>query len=210
MTGVLLLLLVTLLAVTALGFIVYGVKMLQGGRVAGSISSILLGVLLFVTGLLAGAVAAAMQGYQAFTREAVAATVEVTPTGVQQFEALFTFPDGTMRRFELAGDELYLDAQIVKWHSGANFLGLHTAYEFDRVAGRYRLLDHEQQRARTVYSLKSERPLGMDIFALARRYPSLQALVDAEYGSATFVPAEDVVRYEVRVSTSGLLARPID
>ena len=43
---------------------------------------------------------------------------------------------------------------------------------------------------------------------LARRR-LLGPLVDAEYGSATFVAATRPATFEVRVSTTGLLARPV-
>ena len=46
-------------------------------------------------------------------------------------------------------------------------------------------------------------------FSLARRFRLLRPLVDAEYGSAAFVAATRPVEYEVRVSTTGLLMRPV-
>ncbi|MEW6688209.1 MAG: hypothetical protein AB1452_03850 [Pseudomonadota bacterium] len=47
----------------------------------------------------------------------------------------------------------------------------------------------------------------MDLFALRRRYAFLEALLDAEYGSATFVPVAGPAELELRVSTTGLLLR---
>src|SRR2546430_1758853 len=47
----------------------------------------------------------------------------------------------------------------------------------------------------------------VDRFFIARR-GLLGPLVDAEYGSATFVAATRPATFEVRVSTTGLLARP--
>jgi hypothetical protein len=51
---------------------------------------------------------------------------------------------------------------------------------------------------------------GVDAFALRRRYAWLAPLVDAEYGSATFIAATYPARYQVRVSTTGLLVREVD
>ena len=67
-------------------------------------------------------------------------------------------------------------------------------------------LDDERERPRTVFSLARERRL--DLFELRRRLPGLSLLVDAEYGSATFVVADRPASYELRVSTTGLLIRP--
>ena len=54
-------------------------------------------------------------------------------------------------------------------------------------------------------------PLGkpqlVDLFALRSRYAWLGPLVDAEYGSASFVPVTKPAELEVRVSPSGLLIR---
>jgi hypothetical protein len=89
-----------------------------------------------------------------------------------------------------------------------NLLGLHTAYELDRIAGRWDDLADEQRRPRTVYSLSLEK--AVDAFDLARRYRLFAPLVDAEYGSATFISALRPATFEVRVSTTGLLVRRVN
>src|SRR6267378_2754935 len=38
-----------------------------------------------------------------------------------------------MATYPISGDEIYVDARILKWHALANLLGLSTAYELDRV-----------------------------------------------------------------------------
>jgi len=161
-------------------------------------------LLLAVAGLL-GVLAFATQGYSALTREEVAALVRVEPAGPKRFNARFRFPEGREASYTLAGDELYVDAHILKWKPIANLLGLHTAYELDRVAGRYRAVAEEQAAMRTVYALAPERPV--DLFELRQRYSLLSPLLDVEYGSATFVVADEVAEFEIRVSTTGLMAR---
>lgn len=161
-------------------------------------------LLLAVAGLL-GVLAFSVQGYSALTREEVAALVRVEPAGPKRFNARFRFPDGREASYTLAGDELYVDAHILKWKPIANLLGLHTAYELDRVAGRYRDLAEEQAAMRTVFALAPERPV--DLFELRQRYSLLSPLLDVEYGSATFVVADEAAEFEIRVSTTGLMAR---
>src|SRR5256885_1206679 len=82
---------------------------------------------------------------------------------------------------------------------------LHTAYELDRIAGRYQELAQERAATRTIYLLRDERPV--ELFRLRQRYAFLAPLYDAEYGSATFVEVKQPTELEVRVSTSGLLLR---
>jgi hypothetical protein len=165
----------------------------------------LTGLLLLATGAFAATISFGMQGYRALTHEEVAARISVQPLGPQRFAADVRLADGRRASFELAGDEIYVDAHILKWRPIFNLAGLHTAYEVDRIAGRYHALTDERAAARTVHSLNEERPI--DLFALRRRHAFLAPLVDAEYGSATFVPVTRPMELEVRVSTSGLLIR---
>ena len=171
-------------------------------------SARLLLALVFLAGAAAsGAIALGVQGYRALTHEEIAATVRTTPLGPNRFQAQFRFPDGREVAYTLSGDQLYVDARILKWHPWANILGLHTVYEFDRVAGRYLDLTQEQQQPRTVQSLAPARKV--DLFSLRQRYVLLSPLLDAEYGSATFAAADTTAQYEVRVSTTGLLIRKL-
>jgi hypothetical protein len=166
-----------------------------------------LGLLMLVTALLFSSLTVSTWGYRALTREEVVLLVTTTRTGPQRFDARVDFPDGGTEIYSLSGDEFYVDARILKWKPIANILGMHTEYELDRISGRYVSLEDEQTRPRTLYPLSTAKPL--DLFELRRTYPLLAPLVDAEYGSATFVPSADNARFEVRISTSGLLVRRV-
>ena len=176
-------------------------------RVLGFAMRLLAAVALLALGSLFGAIAIGTQGYRALTREDLAARIVVQPTGAQRFSATVRFPDGREASYDVAGDEIYVDAHILKWRPLANVLGLHTEYELGRLAGRYRDLEAERRALRTVYPLGTERPL--DLFSLRQRHSFLAPLVDAQYGSATFVPVTERAELEVRVSTTGLLMRDV-
>lgn len=202
------LLTIAILAATlAVGFLVAGVIALRRKHLLGSATSITLALLLLAIATLMATISIATQGYRALTREEVAASVVVEPLGPQRFTARVTFPDGRRETFELAGDQLYVDAHILKWKPVANILGLHTAYELDRVGGRYMELGAERDSVRTVFALARDKPF--DMFALRRKWAVFRPLLDAEYGSGTFVMADLPATLEVRVSTSGLLIRSV-
>src|SRR5467141_1460588 len=167
-------------------------------RWLGGLIRTLVGALLLCLGVLAATISAGIRGYRALTYEEVAAKVKTEPVGLQRFRATIRLPDQRLAMYELAGDAFYIDAHILKWHSVANLLGVRTAYELDRVAGRYNDVGQERSRPRTVYSLAHPKPI--DMFDVARRFPLLAPLVDAEYGSATFVAAGRPAQFEVRVS----------
>jgi hypothetical protein len=145
-------------------------------------------------------------GMRALTKEETAARIKVVPTGPQAYDATVTFPDGRVQTFALAGDDIYLDAHIVKWTPLVNQLGLHTTYRLDRIGGRYRTLAHETTKPRTIHSLADSG--GLDIIGMARRFPLAKEVFDAQYGSATYAPVEGPAELELKVSTSGLLLRP--
>lgn len=187
--------------------ILAGLAALWRARLLRFAGRTLFGLLLLALGALAGTIAVGVQGYRALTHEEMAARIVVTPAGTQRFSATFRYPDGRQATYELAGDEIYVDAHILKWKPIANFLGLHTAYELDRVAGRYHAINEERAGTRTVHSLGRERPV--DLYGLRRRHEFLAPLLDAEYGSATFVPVTRPAEFELRVSTTGLLIREI-
>lgn len=170
-----------------------------------SLLRLLSGGLLLSLGGAVAAVALGIQGYRALTHEALAAQLRVRPVAPQRFAATLRFPDGREFAFDLAGDELYVDAHILKWKPLANLAGLHTAYELDRVAGRYRRIEQERTAPRTLHSLARTRVV--DLFELRQRYTFLAPLLDAEYGSATFVTVNRPAEYELLVSTTGLLVR---
>ena len=201
---------ITALALMGLGLLalIAAASALRRGRLVRFGTRLALSALLLSAAALFGIVVIGTAGYRALTHEAVAAIVETRPLGPQRFEARFRFPDGRVASYTLAGDELYVDAHILKWKPIANLIGLHTAYELDRVAGRYRALGDEQRAPRTVHGLGADRPI--DLFELRQRYAVLAPLLDAEYGSATFVPVEEPATLELRVSTSGLLLRRVN
>jgi hypothetical protein len=171
-----------------------------------ALTRLLAGALALALGSLAGALAVGVQGYRALTDEDLAARIDVKPTGSQRFVATFHYPDGHVASYALNGDAIYVDAHVLKWKPWANVLGLHTAYELNRVAGRYNDIDQERTAPRSVHALGQERPI--DLFSLRRRYVWLEPMLDAEYGSGTFVAVDASKTLELRVSTTGLLMRP--
>jgi hypothetical protein len=195
-----------LLGAVGLLLFVAGIVALIRLRPLRALSRLLAGALAFALGSLAGALAIGTQGYRALTNEDLAAQIDVKPTAPQRFVATFHYPDGRVASYVLNGDAIYVDAHVLKWKPWANVLGLHTAYELSRVGGRYNDIDQERTAPRTVFALGQERPI--DLFSLRRRYVWLEPLLDAEYGSGTFVAVDAGKMLELRVSTTGLLLRP--
>jgi len=178
---------------------------LRKKRFFGAIRNFTFAVLMLTLSLLFGTISISIQGYNALTREELAATVEIFPVGKQLFMARITFPDSSEKQYKLEGDEFYIDAHILKWKSLANLLGLHTYYELDRISGRYIDIEDETNKNRTVYSVAEDKLI--NAFDLRLKYPFLSFLVDAEYGSASFITTNAHKNLQIIVSTTGLLIR---
>ncbi len=195
-------------AALSLILLIVAARALMGKRWIGSLGSGGTGALFLSLAALAATLGVSTQGYRALTLEEVAAVVTTVPTGERAFQAFVEFPDGRDTTFHVLGDQLLVDAHILKWHPLANIIGVHTQYELDRLSGRYVAIDDERTEPRTVHSLKTDKPV--DLFELARRYTLLALLVDTEYGSATYIQVQRPARFEVRVSTTGLLVREVE
>ncbi len=192
-------------ALLGLAFLIMTIAVLRRKKLFSTVMNFVLALLLFSLSTLFGTITLAIQGYHALTREDVAATVRVEPQGVQRFMARIFLPDGKEKSFSLSGDQLYIDAHILKWKPLANFLGLHTSYQLDRIGGRYANIADETTKDHTVFPLSEKSPL--DMFDLRRRFAFLNPLLDAEYGSATFINTSSAAEFKVMVSTTGLLIR---
>src|SRR2546429_9314465 len=158
-----------------------GVAAVRTRRWAGGALRGLAGLLFLALAGLAAAIVVGLRAYQTLTLEVLAATVTTQPLGPQRFRVMILLPDKRLAMYDLAGDALYMDAHLLKWHPWVNLLGRHTSYQLDPVAGRYHEVSDERAKPRTAYDLS--RPAGIDLFSIAR--PHLPGpLVAAAYGAA--------------------------
>jgi hypothetical protein len=168
--------------------------------------------LLAVIFLLAAAavwmIGASLRTYERLSHEQRAAEILLTRLGDRFFRATVTYPDHSAQTFDLRGDEWQVDARVIKWQGLATLAGFDTAYRLERLSGRYADIASERSGPRSVYDLHAEARL--DAWSLARRYKRYLPWVDALYGSAAFLPMADGALYEISVSQTGLLARPLN
>jgi hypothetical protein len=202
-----LIILIACSALLTLIFFIATVAALRKKKLFSSAFRFLLALLALSSAGLLGMIVIATEGYRALTHEEIAAVVKTEPIGAKGFTAHFRFSDGHEASYRLAGDALYVDAHILKWKPIVNILGLHTAYELDRVGGRYMDLKEERENIRTVFLISRDKAVNM--FTLRQRYSLLRPLLDAEYGSASFINSEKPAHFEIRVSTTGLLIRKV-
>ncbi len=200
--------LIAVLGLAGALFFIIAVGRLRRRRVIGGLFSGLTSLALFLLAACAWLAAANLRTYQRLSAEQPAGELEFWATGAHQFNADLTFPTGERAVFSLRGDEWQVDARILKWQPFANLLGFDSAYRLERIGGRYSRIEDERSQPRTVFPLYP--PDRVDLWELIRRYHAWLPWFDALYGSAVYLPMADGALYEIKVSQTGLVARPLN
>jgi hypothetical protein len=200
--------LIAVFALVGILFLFAAVRRLRRRKVLGGVLNGATALVLILLSVCAALIAANLRTYQRLSFEQPAGELQFTRTGEREFNAVLTYPSGERANFALRGDEWQVDARVLKWHAFANLVGFDTAYRLERIGGRYARVEDERTQARTVYALNP--PQRIDPWDLAHRYRSWLPWLDALYGSATFLPMADGALYEIKVSQSGLIARPLN
>ena len=165
------------------------------------------GFLLAALGL--GALATALYHYFLLEGETRVAQITLRQVEPQRWSARLETPDGQHRSYELRGDEWQLDARLIRWELPALLAGAPPLYRLERLSGRYGDVKQDMEAQRTVYDLAAD--AFPDLWTLKRQFPQYLPFVDADYGSAAYLPMLDGARYEVTLAPrGGLIARPAD
>jgi hypothetical protein len=200
--------LIVVFALLGILFLFAAVRRLRRRRVVGGVLNGATGLVFILLSACAGLVTANLRTYQRLNYEQPAGELQLTRTADREFDAVLTYPDGQRADFALRGDEWQIDSRVLKWRAFANLLGFDAAYRLERIGGRYSRVTDELSQARTAYDLNP--PQRMDLWDLVHRYHGWVPWVDALYGSATFLPMADGALYEIKVSQSGLVSRPLN
>jgi hypothetical protein len=88
-------------------------------------------------------------------------------------------------------------------------MGAEPLFRIDRLSGRYRDANQAAATNPSVVDLGGESTL--DLWQLKRQFPHWLPWIDADYGSAAYLPLVDGANYRVTLSmVGGLVARPAD
>ena len=167
------------------------------------------GLLMLGTAILLALVAFDFYSYKQLAREQTVASLSFEQLGNQQFKVSLVDSDGVEQVHQLTGDLWQLDARIIKWNKSLAALGLSPGYRLDRLSGRFYSLEKEQTSQHTVYELDNSKSV-LDVWHWLRQYGTKLSIIDATYGSATYLPMEDGALFSVSLTSSGLVARPLN
>ena len=200
---------ILIIAIFGLLLLILACQRLFRARFLAAGGSAFTGSLLLAIAAMLFVVSLNLRTYARLTHERPVAEIVFEQRGPQTFNATLTqVPNGEIQMFVLSGDEWQLDARVLKWKGWANLFGLDAQYRLERVSGRYRNIDQERSAERTVYAL-AENP-GLDLWQMTLDKPDRLPFVDAVYGNAAYMPMSDGARYEVSITQTGLIARPVN
>jgi hypothetical protein len=147
-------------------------------------------------------------GYGRLVDEQYIGKIKFTESAPEQYVARLMLDTEQDRMFEILGNEWQLDARVVTWKPPATLLGLDPIFQLDRLSGRYSTVEDEQSKVRSVHALSE--PAMLDVWRFARKYPKLMPGVDAHFGTATYLPMANGAVFEVTMTRTGLIARPVN
>ena len=199
-----------LIIVLAIALLYIGAKLLwKGSWLLGFLRGMLGFSLLLASGL-AVLLALEIFSFERWEAEKPVATLSFEQVGDQVYKATFVIPEqGVEKSFEINGDQWQLDARIIRWKDWASALGAEPGYQLDRLSGRYYSLEDERTKKRAVHTVGEEHHT-VDIWSWLHEHRDLVPIIEAKYGSATYLPMVDGALFQVRLSSSGLTARAMN
>lgn len=169
----------------------------------------LFGIFLIGVAAVIAVMAFDLYSYKQVLQEQPVATINFDKIEEQHYFAVLSDKNGREQRVELRGDQWQLDARIVKWKGYLAGFGLKPAYRLERLSGRYYDIEQETTEKRTAHSVHPSL-YGVDVWQIINDHPEWLPVVDAVYGSATYLPMKDGALFEISLSNTGLVARPVN
>lgn len=200
---------IALIGVFGLLLLVLAADRIRKTRYLAAIGAAIAGLVLLGAASLLLRVSLNIGTYAPLSGEQAAAELLFETRGPQRFRTTITrIPGGETQIVVLSGDDCQVDARLLRWRGWATQFGVAARYRLERITGRYRALEDQRLRPRSVFRL-SENP-GTDLWILAIDHPDWIAVVDAGYASSAPLPMVDGARFQVAVTPTGLVARPLN
>lgn len=166
------------------------------------------GLLALASALLLGLLAINLGNYRLLDEEKSVATISFDKTADQLYKATLVLQGSHRERlFEMTGDLWRLDARIIRWNGPLASPGGLPLYKLDRLQGRYYSLEDEQRHTRNLY-LISNPDVGFKLWPAFRMLSRHSPWFETGYGSAAWLPMADGALFSLRLTASGIIARP--
>ena len=196
------------LALAGLWLCFIGLRRLFARRTLSALNFELSGLIFLAVAAVSFVLSSNLYLYHRLDYEAPVAEIQFTELSPQHFTADLQRGE-VQQQFDRWGDEWQLDAQMLLWKGFARAIGLDPQYRLHRLSGRYTSISDEREKRRSVYALSEK--ADVDLWLLASQHQSwFSWLVDASYGSAVYLPMSDKAIYQISISRTGLISRPMN
>ena len=149
-----------------------------------SVGEILVGLLLLAIACTCISLLGMLASYRAFQEKTLAAIVTAEPVAPQTMRLRYTpvvdGKPGETDEYILRGDEWRIEGHILLWSGWTRMLGLRTCYRITRIDGRFRSVDEEREKRKTVIDLGGE---DSRVWRFLRAHGEKLPGVEAVYGS---------------------------
>jgi hypothetical protein len=143
--------------------------------------------------------------YKQLLAEVPIASISIYEKQPQHFDLTLIASNGKEQRFEIYGDQWQLDARLLTWVGPLAALGKKPLYRLDRISGRYISLEQARNAEQSIYGLKQSDVI--DVWQILQVIPSW---IDANYGSAVYMPMENGAVYTVHLTAKGMNVRAVN
>lgn len=158
--------------------------------------------------VLVALLSASVYTYHALSGETIIAEIRFDRTGNREYVAyLRTGTRCEERMFPIVGDQWRIDAEFLKWKVWALLLGLDSHYRLDRLEGRYRAVQEQNNEPSSAHDLADGTAL--EIVRFASLLGPLNFLIDATYGASTYQSIDTRQVYYVSKTPTGIITRSV-
>lgn len=135
-------------------------------------------------------------------------TLSFSADGPQRYRVSL-LEGGEERQVTLEGDLWQLDARLLRWKGLASLIGLQPGYRLEKLSGRFLAIE-QQESARNALVTLAQSPYGIDLWRWLRLGQHDLFLFDPEAARVTYLPIADGAMFNVTLSPTGLLAKPMN
>jgi hypothetical protein len=159
-----------------------------------------------LAGLYALVVAVNLTSYRSLVGMQTVATVSTQRQAEQIWQVTLQSQGEIAAVRTLQGDQWQIDARIIRFSGPFRWLDIAPGYRLEQLRGRYTSLEQERSAPRTVIGLAEG--IWPDLWQWDQQVNL--PFVEAVDGNMTFMPMRDGAVFEVKLSSSGLVAVPVN
>ncbi len=152
-------------------------------------------------------IAASLRIYQAFTREDFFATVTCQKSREPSFDYIIFYKPQKQKEptaFGIRGNQWRIEGVVIKWKGFVNIMGIHTWHKPVRLSGRFSDKLRQKAYGLTEYTLNDgEDNFWKFVYSSRKIFP----LIEAAYGSGSFIFCRENVVFKIYVTTSGYIIK---